>query len=303
MKKWIGFVGAGLLLFAVPFLLQDDDKKEIVDKEAAACEVLITVEGVDEPLALEEYVKGVIAAEMPIRFEMEALKAQAIAARTYAVKSTNYGASKIEASTRRQVFKSADERAISWKDEATAYEKKLKQAVEETAGEVLVYDNELITAMFHASSNGQTESSENYGGSDVPYLKSVDSPEKLVQVQSFKLAELNRLLGVNWKAADWQAIGQRLERNNSGRVSTVSYGNFKWTGREFRTLLGLRSTAFEVTVDSDSGTVHFTVAGYGHGVGMSQEGANVLAQDGLPAEEILLHYYEGVAVEQLECAN
>lgn len=300
MKKWIViFVVVGGLLFMVPYFFRG----ETLTGEEASCELFITVAGVAEPLALEEYVKGVVAAEMPIRFELEALKAQAIAARTYAVRSTNYGAIAIEASTRRQVFKSLEERTEAWGDvdQAETYEEKLVEAVSATAGKVLMHEGELITAMFHASSNGQTESAENYGGRAVAYLQSVSSPEKLVQVQKFKVAELNEMLGVDWSVGEWQRVSGLLERNSSGRVSTVKGAGFEWSGREFRDLLGLRSTAFEMVVDILAREVSFTVVGYGHGVGMSQEGANLLAKDGMAAEEILKHYYSGVKIVPLKC--
>lgn len=300
MKKWIILMGVvGTLLFMVPYLFRGEEQTG----EEASCEVLITVEGVTEPLSLEEYVKGVVAAEMPIRFELEALKAQAIAARTYAVRSTNYGAVAIEASTRQQVFKSFAEREEAWgkTDVAASYEEKLEEAVSKTAGKVLLHEGELITAMFHASSNGQTESAENYGGRSVAYLQTVSSPEKLEQVQKFEVSELNELLGVEWSIREWRQVSESLARNSSGRVAAVEGNGFEWSGREFRDLLGLRSTAFEMEVDARLGEVAFTVVGYGHGVGMSQEGANLLAKDGMQAEEILTHYYTGVKVAPLAC--
>lgn len=298
MKKWILlFIGVGLLLFMIPYLLRGEDQIA----EEKVCELFITVQGVEEPLPLEEYVKGVVAAEMPIRFELEALKAQAIAARTYALRSTNFGTIAIEASTRQQVFKSLEEREQAWSGDHKTYEAKLEEAVSETAGKVLMHDGELITAMFHASSNGQTESSENYGGQALSYLQSVSSPEQLEQVQKFPIVELNKLLSVNWGASEWRIVAANLKRNSSGRVATVEGVGAKWSGREFRDLLGLRSTAFIMDVDTGSNEVAFTVTGYGHGVGMSQEGANLLAQDGMKVEDILKHYYTGVEISPVKC--
>lgn len=288
----------GLLLFVVPYLFRGEAKVG----EEASCELFITVEGLEEPLLLEEYVKGVVAAEMPIRFELEALKAQAIAARTYVVRSTNYGATPIEASTRRQVFKSFDEREKAWGESAAeGYEEKLVRAVSETAGKVLLYNGELITAMFHASSNGQTESAVNYSGREVAYLQSVQSPEKLSEMKKFSVAELNEVLGVDWSVGEWVRVSDSLVRNSSGRVAEVEVAGFEWSGREFRDLLGLRSTGFKIAVDTQRGEVTFMVDGYGHGVGMSQEGANLLARDGQGAEQILKHYYTGVEIAPLVC--
>lgn len=298
MKKSILFVC--VVLFFVPYILFSKSTNEkLAQSSPLACEPTIRIAAIDEALPLEQYIKGVVAAEMPIQFEMEALKAQAIAARTYALKSTNFGETPIEATTNHQVFQTVALRKEKWKsDEAIkTNEKRLEQAISETAGQVLYFEDELITAMFHASSNGQTESAKKYSGADLAYLKSVASPENKVTVQTFTLNELSDLLGRSISLRDLLEV--RLIKNDTGRVKEVLLGGQAWTGRQFREKLGLRGTDFTIRVAGQD--VHFTVSGYGHGVGMSQEGANALAKQGIQAAEILSHYYAGTKIAPFVC--
>ena len=178
-KLWASSILLLIVMFFIPVILlrgpgAEPQKEE--EKNDASCPIDIKVVGVDEPLALEEYVKGVVAGEMPIGFQPEALKAQSIAARTYALRSTNYGENPIARDVSAQVYKSAEERKKQWGKKFRENEKKLTAAVEATTGDVLLYNDELISAMFFSTSNGQTEAAENFSGSDVPYLQSVDSP-------------------------------------------------------------------------------------------------------------------------------
>lgn len=298
-------------LFFFPFIFLDSAKNS--DKASAtkpkqtngkACEINILVSGSDIPIKLEEYVIGVVAGEMPANFHLEALKAQAIAARTYVLKSTNYGENPIEPTIAKQVFYDADTRQENWQQSFEQYEEKVREAVESTAGEVIYYNGELITAMFHSMSNGMTESAKNYSGTDLPYLQSVASSDfqyanNYEVVTSYSLKEWNNLLNVNWKMNEVKKI--QLKRNSTGRVEKVIGNDKQWDGRDFRTIFDLRSTDFKVTVKENE--ILITTEGYGHGVGMSQHGADALAEKGTNAHEILKYYYKNTSIEKVNCKN
>lgn len=269
-------------LFSVPMLLRSK-VSEHAASESSACEPTILLDG--ETLPLESYVLGVIAAEMPASFELEALKAQAIASRTYALYNRE---SELTASTKHQVFHTKEARAEKWKDQFDTYEQKLTRAVDETKGQVLTYNGELISAMFHASSNGQTESALNFSGNDIAYLQSVPSPE---------VDEERQMVVVPWSKKDIAQM--KISRNSSGRVDKVTIAGATLTGREMREHLTLRSTDFQFT--NQGGQVFAITRGYGHGVGMSQKGANELAKQGKQAKEILTHYYMHTKIEAYAC--
>jgi len=294
-------------LFFFPFLFKNSEKTL---KEASGplvttedCNIFIRISGQKDPIPLEEYVVGVVAAEMPANFHPEALKAQAIAARTYVLKSTNYGQTPIEPTVLRQVFYDEDTRKANWQTTFDENEQKIKQAVESTKGEVLKYNGELITAMFHSMSNGRTESSKNYSGVDLPYLQSVASAdfqaENYLTKKTLTLEEWNRLLKVNMTLDEVKKIRTKL--NNTGRVEKVISGNKEWTGRDFRDLLDLRSTDFTIQVANNK--IEITTEGYGHGVGMSQYGADAMAKQGRTAHEILAHYYKDTTIEKMMCTK
>jgi len=313
LKPWVKIIAVLCLvcaLFFLPFLFKTSpsvtseasEQKEYVTD--AKCEVSIKVAGSEIPLELEEYVIGVVAAEMPANFQLEALKAQAIAARTYVLKTTNYGEKEIEPTVARQVFYDAETRKENWDKSFEEYESKVREAVESTAGEIITYNNELITAMFHSMSTGMTESSKNYSGNDIPYLQPVASADyqhapNYESSKKFTIAEWNKLLNVNWTIKNINQL--KIERNNTGRVETVSMGKQQWTGRDLRTLLDLRSTDFRIEVKGDQIVV--TTEGYGHGVGMSQYGADAMAENGATAHKILQHYYKDTKIEKINCKN
>ena len=267
------------------------------------CPVEITVQGMDKPLQLEDYVKGVISAEMPVTFHEEALAAQAIAARTYALKVTNNGKNPIAADVSAQVFVNESERKKRWGKEFKNNEKKVDEAVQATAGDIILYEGELISAMFFSTSNGKTETARNFSGNDVPYLQSVDSPgedkvaptyEEQVEIS---LSEWNESLASEWNAEMFKSL--QLMRNPTGRVQKAVTSGFEADGREIRERLGLRSTDFDIAFDVTNKIVHVKTFGYGHGVGMSQYGAESLAQDGWTAKKILQHYYTGTTIKKL----
>ncbi|WP_203248464.1 stage II sporulation protein D [Sporosarcina beigongshangi] len=293
-----------ILLFFIPVLLKQppDTSSKIEETEEKLCPIMITVAGMDKSITLEEYVVGVVAGEMPATFQQEALKAQAIAARTYALRTTNYGEKPIAADVSAQVYSSEAQRKKRWEKEFKNNERKVRAAVEATAGDTLVYGEEMISAMFFSTSNGKTETAQNFSGNDIPYLQSVDSPgeedvaPKVERESKMELAEWNDKIGSQWGAERFKSL--QLVRNPTGRVQKVVASNFEMSGREMRDLLGLASTDFDIAYDVTNEIVHMTTIGYGHGVGMSQYGAEAYAQKGWKAEDILLHYYSGAQIKK-----
>jgi len=304
----VGAIGLfALTLFVLPFLFKpSEDKLKAASKKSeevqtGSCDISIRVSGQKEPIPLEEYVVGVVAAEMPANFHPEALKAQAIAARTYVLKTTNNGQLEIEPTVMKQVFYDEDTRKENWQTTFDENEQKIREAVKSTEGEVLKYNGELITAMFHSMSNGMTESAKNYNGTDLPYLQPVVSTdfhaENFVSTKNFKLADWNRLLNVNMTLDDIKKI--KIVRNDTGRVEKIVAGGKEWPGRDIRTKLELRSTDFDIKVVNNE--IQVMTEGYGHGVGMSQYGADAMAKQGSTAHEILNHYYTNITIEKMLC--
>lgn len=293
MKKLLLLIPCSLL-FILPlmFVKKDEIEQAVPEVESESCTILITVNG--QQLPLDEYLIGVLAGEMPVSFHEEALKAQAIAARTYALKQTAYGEVAIQATTAHQVFQPTEQRQEKWKEAFLANENKLAQAVQETENQIITYNGELITAMFHSSSLNATESAKNFSGNTIPYLQSVSSPEQQPSEEVyFTFQQLNNLLKQSFTANTYKKI--KLLKNDTNRVTQVQINATKWTGRDFRELLQLKSTNFDVKWSASG--ITFTTYGYGHGVGMSQHGANTLAKNGQTAEQILAHYYPNTTIE------
>ncbi|MFJ7952341.1 stage II sporulation protein D [Lysinibacillus sp. NPDC096418] len=307
MKKWIMTVGVFCLvgaLYALPVALGEKQGEEIPKKDKEDnCEIMIEVEGQPEKIPLETYITGVVAAEMPVSFHKEALKAQAIAARTYALKTTNYGEKAIAPTVARQVYYDETQRKSNWDSDFLGNEKKIVEAIEETKGQVLLYNNELITAMFHSTSNGKTESAYGYSGNELAYLQSVASMSdqmspKFAAMQEWTLDEWNALWDIKWQPIDFNRV--KLALNASGRVEKLQLGNRVWAGREVRTLLQLPSTDFKLTFDMNTQKVQVLTKGYGHGVGMSQYGAEAMASEGKTAKEILHYYYQQIEIKKID---
>jgi stage II sporulation protein D len=171
-----------------------------------------------------------------------------------------------------------------------------------TAGDTIVYQDKMISAMFFSTSNGKTETAQNFSGNDIPYLQSVESPgegdveAKVERTAEMTLAKWNTIIGGKWDADKFKSL--QLVRNPTGRVQKVVTSGFQESGREMRELLGLASTDFDIAFDVTNKIVHVTTRGYGHGVGMSQYGAEAYAQKGWTAESILLHYYTGTQIKK-----
>ena len=277
----------------------------------------VQIQGEVQEMDMGTYLLGVLRAEMPASFEEEALKAQAIAARTYTLyrirggSSANHpNADACDDHTCCKAYLSAEQAASNWGSMAVYYEEKLARAVSETDGEVLLYDGVPILAVFFSSADGSTQGAGDVWMSDLPYLQSVSSPEneELVpnyySTASFTAGEFRSLILQSYPDADLSGDAgtwvRDIVRNDSDYVASVTVGGIKMRGNDLRTALSLRSPSF--TVEYKDNTFTFHVTGYGHGVGMSQYGANALAKEGYSAEEIVQHYFSGAAVGYYDAA-
>lgn len=244
-------------------------------------------------LDLEDYLIGVVGAEMPASFDIEALKVQAIISRTYALKSIEIGR-KLTDTVATQVFLDNDELRLKWGNDFNKYYNKIKEAVSSTKDIAIYYDNKYIDALFFASSNGITEDSKYVWGNSIPYLKSVDSSwdkntTSYLRTIEKDLDNVLSILGIN------SFTYNIISRDDSGRVAKILVDDKEYSGVEFRNLLGLRSADFDIEVNDNK--ITFTTRGYGHGVGLSQYGANELAKRGYNYKDIIKHYYTGVEVK------
>jgi stage II sporulation protein D len=258
-------------------------------------------------LEMETYIAGVVAAEMPASFELDALKAQAVAARTFALKRMNTPNSNVTALYPKaqittspatcQAWISDDEQRERWGKDYIKWHQKIIQAVTETAGEVLCYDGVLIDPVYHAScGGGATESAEYVWGNAKPYLVSVPCNHPADQhsgvTMAISQAELMEKLDLQSNAVN--VIAE--ERTPSNRLKTMLVGDNTIRGSELRNALGLKSTLIDWLIIGDQMIV--TTNGYGHGAGMCQNGANYYAQRGYNYQQILQHYYRGAVVQK-----
>lgn len=273
--------------------------------EAVSVAVMRTSAGVVEDVPLEEYIVGVVAAEMPAEFEVEALKAQALAARTYAVTHLFGGEENedydITDTTQHQVYKNTMELQQQWGSDYEENIGKIKAAVEATHGEIITYDERPIMPAYFSMSNGYTENSEDYWENELPYLRSVPSPwelehPKLIDQETFTKTEIEERLDISLSDAASHDIS--ISRTDSGRVHEFVVEENTFTGRDVRDALGLRSSDFSVKQNDEH--FIFTTKGNGHGIGMSQYGANAMAEEGKTYEDIIKYYYQGVEITTLE---
>lgn len=264
-----------------------------------------------EEMTLGDYLVGVVRAEMPASFELEALKAQAVAARTYTaykiLSGGNHGdtADICTDSTCCQAYISQERAMENWGDEAEENEAKIEEAVRDTDGQTILYGGVPILAVFHSSSAGQTRAAGEVWVNDLPYLQPVDSPEDGDTIPNyysrvaFTPEEFREKIHASYPDSDLTGDMSGWLKNavtdSSGSVETVDVGGVTIKGTTMRTLLGLRSACF--TWEVQDGELVFFVTGFGHGVGMSQYGANRMAREGADYVEILTHYYTGVSVE------
>lgn len=277
-------------------------------------EILFTVKtdtGI-ETVDMQSYLPGVLAGEMPALFEPQALMAQSVAARTYIFHRIQNGcANHPEADicndpTCCKAYASTEQLQEKWGDQFDTYYAKLSNATTSTDGEYLTYAGQPIEAVFHSSSAGATEASGSIWN-DRPYLISVDSPETAEEVPNyitevtFSPSELKERLSAKYPDMtfpdDSSAWITHVDRNESGRVQTMTICGTELSGAQVRSALSLRSAAF--TVSYTENAFHFTVTGYGHGVGMSQYGANIYAKQGWNYRQILSHYYPGTQLTSI----
>jgi stage II sporulation protein D len=280
--------------------------------------LLRTKTGVVEALDLETYVIGVVAAEMPVNFEGEALKAQAVIARTYALRkmADNSWVTDPEKgdlcddSAQCQAYYDTETLKSSWGNEFDEKFQKISTAVTATKGMILMYDGEIARTFYCSTCGGQTASAKEVWGTDYPYLQSVvckwdkDAPryEETVEVA---LSDLPWLLGDGASPCIAVAAGEKVTEvpitvgeTESGRIQSVTYAGLTFSATSFRTALGLNSTHFNFDTDGDMLEIETT--GYGHGVGLCQYGANGMAAEGYHYEEILSYYYEGTELTKLQ---
>lgn len=246
-------------------------------------------------LELEEYLIGVVGAEMPASFNIEALKAQAIVARTYALRSIKLN-KKLTDTVSTQAYKDNNQLKTMWGKDYEKYYQKIVKAINETKGKTILYNGEYIDAVYHSTSNGKTENSVNVWGNSIPYLKSVDSSwdkttTSYERTATFSISEFYNILSLDLN----EPLTYEIIHNETGRVRTIIVNNKTYSGTEFRELLKLRSTDFKINIDEENITI--TTHGYGHGVGMSQYGANEMAKKGYNYSQILKHYYSGVVIK------
>ncbi|WP_416828132.1 stage II sporulation protein D [Ectobacillus polymachus] len=256
-------------------------------------------------MPIESYVAGVVAAEMPADFEMEALKAQALAARTFVVKRMLTGQllannANVTDTVDNQVYKNEEEWKTLWGKDYDWKMKRVKDAVSATTGQVLTYNGDPITASFFSMSNGYTENVEDYWGGTSPYLRSVESPwdkdaPKFTSEQRVSVSDFQKKLGVQVLANG--TVGTIAGRTAGQRVKNVDFNGKTLSGKDIREKLGLRSSDF--TWKQEGGMITITTKGFGHGVGMSQYGANGMAKSGKSYKDIVQHYYQGVAISNL----
>ncbi len=305
MSVIMGMILPGILLnWNVEEDVPGETQFRPVDPQQSENRVRLTMklrqgDGSVEEMDLDEYLVGVILAEMPSTFEPEAKKAQAVAARTFARKAAVTGGKHGDGSVCAESgccqawLGNAEYLSMGGSEEAIA---EAKAAVEATSGLVLTYEGQLIEATYFSCSGGSTEDAVAVWGTDFPYLRAVDSPGEEYAVHHrdevrFSTGELEDKLGVKL-AGNW--LGKATYTSGGG-VDTITIGGEKFSGKQLRSLLGLRSTAFSIALAGDGATI--TTKGFGHRVGMSQYGADAMAAAGSTYAQILAYYYPGTTLE------
>lgn len=289
-----------IIVILLPITIYMFSKKENIESEVTNSSqkdiyIHFLINNEMKELPLEEYLVNVVGAEVPALFDMEALKAQAIASRTFALyEETTRG----YVTTGDQAYNSLETFQSKWQDNYNTYLAKIKKAVSTTKNLIMTYENNLIKSYFYAMSNGYTTTSLSVFNEELPYLNNIlptlDSPNT-------KLFQVTKTVSKT-KFCDTLNIDcTHLKINNiitdtSNRVEIISINDTQYTGIDIRKKFNLRSTDF--TIEEDNDNIVFTTKGYGHGVGMSQYGANTMAKNGSNYEEILKYYYQGVEIKE-----
>ena len=312
MKKLL-FITLSFLAVHSFFMLTIYQEEDIIKEESPILEevsyayepIYIKVKQISQnkivEIDLEEYVKGVIAGEMPISFNIEALKAQAVAARTYAVRRINKNNTyDVVDTVMNQVYIDNENLKAKWQSNYDAYMNKIKMAVEDTRGEYVDYNGTYADTLFFSTSTGNTENSEEIFGTKVSYLQSVDSywneevSPAYQEKNIFTREQFCNLLNMNNCTRIYINI---LNETSTGRVKTVEINSKKFAGSEVAAKLGVKSNFFNIYIQNNQVIVE--TKGFGHGVGMSQYGAQGMAINGYTYKEILEHYYQGTTIKKL----
>ena len=298
-----------IVIIFIPFMIvcfyKIDEKKEI--KLNYVSNTIIRVKRISteniEFLPLEEYIVGVLAGEMPIYFEKEAFKAQAVAARSYALKRIEYNKDNgydVVDSIINQVYLDNDYLKSAWGSDYTENINKLREVVNETSLEYLAYDGKVIDAMFFSTSNGYTETASMVFNVDLPYLQSVKSSwdEKTSSafrsVTTIPIEDFYNKLNLEYSDSLDVKI---LKRSSTNRIISLSINGIEFTGKTLYDKLRLKSTDFSLKKDGNNIVV--STVGYGHGVGMSQYGANGMAKEGFDCYTILKYYYKDIEFQKI----
>lgn len=286
-----------MIFFISYFQYEDHVNEHIENKEIKqqSKENIVTVKTKEKTLKIkiDDYLVGVLAGEMPAEFESEALKAQAVASRTF-VLSRNLS---VDNTTNSQVYLNDEEMKDKWGKDYQKFKQKIIKAIQDTHNEVMTYKGEYISAMFFSSSNGKTVNCEDYFTGEVAYLKAVDSHWDLTidstnkREKTFSKKELSQIFDVNISKLSITSY------TSSGYVKKVIINNKEYTGREVREKLGLASSSFKIKMTKTGYT--FTTRGNGHGVGMSQYGAQAMAKGKKTYDEILHYYYKNIKIERI----
>ena len=299
-----------ILLIFIPFLIvslitkKDDQELFKLGKNE---DLIIRVKRTDgniETINFEDYIVGVLAGEVPTSFEMEALKAQAVAARSYALSKMEHTKNEeydVVDNVNNQMYFSLEELKEKWQDSYQNRIDKIKEAVTETSHEYLEYDGQVVEAFFFSTSVGKTENSEEVFSEALPYLRSVESSwdkeASPVFNDTVEYSSLDFYTKLNLPYSE-KLDYEILETTSTGRIKKIKINNTEFKGTDVAKLLNLRSNYFELKQIGNN--IQIITTGYGHGVGMSQYGANGMAKEGYTYEQILTHYYTGTKIKKIK---
>ena len=282
-----------LILFLIPIFISSFNKATFLFSNNEKT-IIVHLTDLDLYLDLNDYVTGVVASEMPALFNEEALKAQAVAARSFATSKIENNFLELTSGISDQVYSPNFKLKEKWNDDYNKYYNKIYNCVKSTHNEVIKRDNKILRTYYFSMSNGYTENSQTVFNdttfTSVKSLESENTPNYKFQ-KTFSFSDLNKLLNVS------NIDIQNIERNETNHVKSITINNKKYTGIEFRKLLNLRSTDF--TIEKKDNNYIITTIGYGHGVGMSQYGANQMAKEGSSYKEILNHYYKNTEISEI----
>ncbi len=282
-----------LILFLIPIFISSFNKATFLFSNNEKT-IIIHLTDLDLYLDLNDYVTGVVASEMPALFNEEALKAQAVAARSFATSKMKNNFLELTSGISDQVYSPNFKLKEKWNDDYNKYYNKIYNCVKSTHNEVIKRDNKILRTYYFSMSNGYTENSQTVFNdatfTSVKSLENENTPNYKFQ-KTFSSSDLNKLLNIS------NIDIQNIERNATNHVKSITINNKTYTGIEFRKLLNLRSTDF--TIEKQDNNYIITTIGYGHGVGMSQYGANQMAKAGASYKEILNHYYENTEISEI----